>query len=104
MLTLVPFVLQSPPHDTDWEFCDQLTALELNRFRKIDRQRLREALDIGEVILCPDLARPSACTECYLKEDGTHWPYCSKFRVDLAKAKTEKSAPTEPEVRWETTQ
>lgn len=40
---------------------------------------MREAFDIGDVMECPDLARPAACSECFLKEDGTHWPYCSKF-------------------------
>ena len=41
--------------------------------------RLREALDIGDVVRCPDLSKAETCSECFLREDGTHWPYCSKF-------------------------
>eukprot|EP00043_Microstomoeca_roanoka_P017212 m.179044 g.179044 ORF g.179044 m.179044 type:complete len:632 (-) comp16599_c0_seq7:1004-2899(-) len=71
--------LQNAPYDTDWEKCDQLTRSELEWFKKFDRVRMREAFDIGDVVRCPDFRRPKACSECFLKEDGTHWPYCSNF-------------------------
>lgn len=70
----------------NWELSDQLTGRELDAVRKFDRARMREAFDIGDVVPCPDLARPSDCAECFLKENGTHWPYCSKF-VDPANDK-----------------
>eukprot|EP00049_Salpingoeca_infusionum_P026381 m.25442 g.25442 ORF g.25442 m.25442 type:complete len:610 (+) comp8714_c0_seq2:44-1873(+) len=72
-------IAQCPPYDTNWESCDQLTAKEIEWFKKFDQLRLREAFDIGEVIRCPDMSRPPECRECFLKEDGTHWPYCSKY-------------------------
>lgn len=92
--------LQTPPHDMNWELCDQLTGRELEAIRKFDRARMREAFDIGDVMPCPDLARPDACAECYLKEDGTHWPYCSKFVDPAEQSKASKGgAPALPASR-----
>ena len=70
---------QGPRHDTDYKTCDRLTKLELTWFQKFDADRMRQAFDIGDVIPCPDLSRPPECSECFLMEDGTHWPYCSRF-------------------------
>jgi hypothetical protein len=50
--------------------------------KAFEKKRLREALDIGEVIRCPDARRPESCEECGLKENGTHWAYCSHFIDD----------------------
>eukprot|EP00055_Hartaetosiga_balthica_P016655 m.106069 g.106069 ORF g.106069 m.106069 type:complete len:623 (+) comp9146_c0_seq1:2-1870(+) len=71
--------IQCPSWDTNWEKCDQLTQSEIDEFKLFDQLRMREAFDIGDVVRCPDFSRPESCNECFLKEDGTHWPYCSRF-------------------------
>lgn len=56
-----------------------MTPGELKAHAKLDDIRLTTSFDVGEVQRCPDFSRPDACDECGLKEDGTHWAYCSKF-------------------------
>ncbi|EDQ93053.1 uncharacterized protein MONBRDRAFT_22420 [Monosiga brevicollis MX1] len=88
-------LVQNPAYDTDWHQCDQLTDKEMTQFRKFDKIRLKEAFDVGDVMPCPDLTRPPDCSECFLKEDGTHWPYCSKY---LPADALGESSSTDPDV------
>ena len=72
-------LLQLPPHDAHSERCTDLTPGELKAHAKLDDIRLTTSFDVGGVQRCPGFSRPDACDECGLKEDGTHWAYCSKF-------------------------
>lgn len=38
---------QQPPYDTNYMDCDQLTAQEVEWFKKFDKSRMREAFDVG---------------------------------------------------------
>lgn len=71
------------PHSASFLSCAAL--------KEFSKARVRESLDIGDAQPCPDFSRPDECTECFLKEDGTHWPYCSKFVKAVAPPRVEQT-------------
>eukprot|EP00042_Codosiga_hollandica_P043977 m.425937 g.425937 ORF g.425937 m.425937 type:complete len:698 (-) comp56683_c1_seq50:1481-3574(-) len=70
--------IQLPRHDYDLKVCAAFTAEELKEFKNFDDSRLRHHLDIGDIIYCPDFSKAGECGECFLKDDGSHWAYCSR--------------------------
>eukprot|EP00037_Helgoeca_nana_P025522 m.280818 g.280818 ORF g.280818 m.280818 type:complete len:851 (-) comp26976_c1_seq11:121-2673(-) len=72
-------LLQLPAYDTDVDKSNVPGPNHGVEMKKLDEVRLRAAFDVGEVLRCPDFSRPDECEECKLREDGTHWAYCSKF-------------------------
>eukprot|EP00041_Stephanoeca_diplocostata_P004598 m.47471 g.47471 ORF g.47471 m.47471 type:complete len:792 (-) comp15225_c0_seq4:93-2468(-) len=72
-------LVQLPAYDTDVDKSSRPNAQHVRGVEALDDIRLTEALDIGTVQRCPDLSRPAACDVCGLREDGTHWAYCSEF-------------------------
>jgi hypothetical protein len=76
-------LLQLPAYDTDVDKSNVPGPNHGVEMKKLDEVRLRAAFDVGEVLRCPDFSRPDECEECKLREDGTHWAYCSKVWFDL---------------------
>eukprot|EP00039_Didymoeca_costata_P016689 m.303548 g.303548 ORF g.303548 m.303548 type:complete len:776 (+) comp16435_c0_seq100:243-2570(+) len=72
-------LIQLPAYDTDPDKCSSLTAGEIRAHKKLDEIRLKKAFDVGQAMRCPDFSKPGECRECKLREDGTHWAWCSKF-------------------------
>lgn len=82
-------MLQLPKYDTDAEFSSRPDASHIPALEELDDIRLAECFDVGQVLSCPDFARPGDCSECGCNSEGYHWAYCSRFiEHDPSKLKT----------------
>lgn len=76
---------QLPKHDTNVNACSALSVAEKEAFKKFNELRIKTAFDIGEIMPCPNINKASKdCPECYLRDDGQHWAYCTKYSKKLA--------------------